>query len=42
MTYEEFNEMFDGKTYWKVRNAIPHTNDAFPEVYEKVSKLGRS
>ncbi|TRY79718.1 hypothetical protein TCAL_01985 [Tigriopus californicus] len=42
MTYEEFKEMFDGTTYFKVRNSLPLTEEAFPEVYHKVSKMGRT
>ncbi len=42
MTYEEFKEMFDGRHYLKMRAQLPLTEEAFPEVYEKVSKLGRS
>lgn len=41
LTYEEFNEMFDGSHYRKVRAELPMTEEAFPEVYEKVSKIGR-
>ena len=41
MTYEEFNEMFDGSLYKKVRASLPLCDEAFPEVYEKISKLGR-
>ena len=33
--------MFDGKTYMRVRKELPFTEEAFPEVYEKVSKIGR-
>ena len=42
LTYEQFNEMFDGTHYRKVRRELPLTEEAFPEVYEKVSKLGRT
>lgn len=42
LTYEQFNEMFDGETYRRVRKELPLTEEAFPEVYEKVSKIGRS
>ena len=42
MTYEEFLEMFDGRHYMKMRKKLPLTEEAFPETYEKISKLGRS
>ncbi len=42
LTYEEFNEMFDGSHYRKVRRELPLTEEAFPEVYEKISKMGRT
>ena len=41
LTYEQFREMFDGRLYDKVRRELPMTTEAFPEVYEKISKLGR-
>ena len=41
MTKEEFMEMFDGSLYLKVRKSLPLCEEAFPEVYDKVSKLGR-
>lgn len=40
MTREEFIEMFDGSHYLKMRKRLA-CEDAFPEVYEKISKLGR-
>ena len=42
MTKDEFAEMFDGSHYLKMRKKIPLTEEAFPEVYDKVSKIGRS
>merc|ERR1712226_790423 len=42
MTYEEFKEMFDGTHHMKMRKELPLTEEAFPEVYEKVSKIGRA
>ena len=42
MTYEEFQEMFDGRHYMKMRKKLPLTEEAFPEIFEKISKLGRS
>lgn len=41
MTREEFLEMFDSSHYYKVRKSLPLCEEAFPEVYEKISKLGR-
>jgi len=41
MTREEFDEMFDGSHYQKVRASLPLCKEAFPEVYEKISKMGR-
>ena len=41
MTLEEFKEMFDGSLYEKVRASLPLCKEAFPDVYEKISKLGR-
>ena len=41
MTREEFIEMFDESHYLKVRKSIPMCEEAFPEVYDKISKLGR-
>ena len=41
MTKDEFEEMFDGSHYKKVRNSLPMCEEAFPEVYDKISKLGR-
>jgi Delta24-sterol reductase len=41
MTRDEFIEMFDGSHYLKTRKRLPLCEEAFPEVYEKISKLGR-
>jgi delta24-sterol reductase len=41
MTRDEFIEMFDGSHYLKMRKRLPMCDEAFPEVYEKISKLGR-
>ena len=43
LTFEEFNEMFaeNFKTYTHLRKEMD-CEKAFPHVYEKVSKLGRS
>ena len=43
LTFEEFNEMFayNLKTYDKLRKDL-ECEKAFPHVYEKISKLGRS
>ena len=41
MTRDEFNEMFDDTLYLKVRKSIPMCEMAFPDVYDKISKLGR-
>ena len=43
LTFEEFNEMFaySLKIYDKLRK-LNDSEKAFPHVYEKISKLGRS
>ena len=41
MTKEEFEEMFDISHYHKMRKSLPFCEEAFPEVYDKISKLGR-
>ena len=43
LTFEEFNEMFEFnlRTYNKLRKELD-CEKAFPHVYEKISKLGRS
>ena len=43
LTLEEFNEMFgyNMRTYTKLRKEFD-CEKAFPHVYEKISKLGRS
>ena len=43
MDYEEFNSMFSQfkKNYWKAKSQLPMSLEAFPEVYEKVSRQGR-
>ena len=38
---EEFREMFDHRLYDKLRTTIPYCHEAFPEVYDKVSKAAR-
>lgn len=41
MTKEEFRRMFDHTLYDKLRNELKCI-EAFPEVYEKVSKAARN
>ena len=43
LTFEEFNEMFEFqlRNYHKLRKEYD-CEKAFPHVYEKISKLGRS
>ena len=43
LTFEEFNEMFSFslRIYKQLRKEMECEN-AFPHVYEKISKLGRS
>jgi len=43
MSFEEFFQMFSefGEAYAKVRARLPYCNEAFPTVYEKVSRAGR-
>ena len=41
MTKEEMMEMFDPSLYQKVRKSLPLCEEAFPEVYDKISHLGR-
>merc|ERR1712062_61042 len=43
LTFEEFNEMFEFnlRTYYQLRKEL-NCEKAFPHVYEKISKLGRS
>jgi len=43
MSYEEFNQMFAEfkDHYWKAKSQLPLSTEAFPEVYEKVSRQGR-
>jgi delta24-sterol reductase len=38
---EEFRQMFDHRLYDKLRNKIEYCQEAFPEVYDKVSKAAR-
>lgn len=40
MTREEFRQMFDHKLYDQTRKKY-NCEDAFPEVYDKVSKAAR-
>lgn len=42
LTYEDMNKMFDGRHYRRMRKELPLTEEAFPEIYDKISKLGRS
>ena len=41
MTKEEMMEMFDSTLYQKMRKSLPFCEEAFPEVYDKISHLGR-
>lgn len=41
MTQDEFEIMFDLSHYRKVRASLALCEEAFPEVYQKVSKIGR-
>ena len=41
MTREEFREMFDHAGYDALRASLPHCREAFPEVFDKVSKQSR-
>lgn len=43
LTYSQFTKMFKVgmERYWKVRERLPLTQEAFPEVYDKVSREGR-
>lgn len=43
MTKEEYLEMFSGLmgTYDAVRERLPRCKEGFPEVYDKISKVGR-
>ena len=41
MTKEEMMEMFDSTLYQKMRKSLPLCEEAFPEVYDKISHLGR-
>jgi len=41
LTFEEFCDMFPFQLYKKVRESLPHCEDAFPNTYEKVSRVGR-
>ncbi len=41
MTKEEFRSMFDHQLYDKLRKEIPYCEEAFPEVYDKISKAAR-
>jgi hypothetical protein len=40
MTKHEFEQMFDHSLYWKMRKQLD-CHDAFPEVYDKVSRKAR-
>ena len=37
MSLEEFEEMFDGNHYKKVRASLPLCEEAFPTIYEKIT-----
>ena len=41
MTKDEMMEMFDCTLYLKMRKSLPLCEEAFPEVYDKISHLGR-
>jgi len=41
MTRDEFRAMFDHSLYDKLRDSLPMCKQAFPEVYDKVSKAAR-
>uniref|UniRef100_A0A2P2HY56 Delta(24)-sterol reductase n=2 Tax=Hirondellea gigas TaxID=1518452 RepID=A0A2P2HY56_9CRUS len=41
LTREEFRQMFDHKLYDKLRQQLPETTKAFPEVYDKVNRNAR-
>jgi delta24-sterol reductase len=41
MCRDEFRQMFDHTLYDKLREKIPYCKEAFPEVYDKVSKAAR-
>ena len=41
LTREDFNEMLDLKTYERLRKELG-CEKAFPHMYEKVSKIGRT
>lgn len=41
MNYEDFTAMFPREMYDLARNKFPGTIDGFPEVFEKVSRIGR-
>ncbi|KAJ8705262.1 hypothetical protein PYW07_011089 [Mythimna separata] len=37
-THDEFRRMFDHTLYDRVRDALPHCKEAFPEIYGKVNR----
>jgi len=41
MTFDEFQEMFPGEFYKKMRETLPYCEQAFPNIYQKVSRAGR-
>jgi len=41
MTREEFRQMFDHTDYDRLRKELPLCNQAFPEIYDKISKQAR-
>jgi len=41
MSYEEFSTMFPREVYDQARDKLPLCIEAFPEVYQKVSRQGR-
>jgi delta24-sterol reductase len=42
MNFDEFKEMFNATLYDKVRASLPLCEDAFPNVFQKVSREGRN
>jgi len=41
LTEDEFKQMFNGDHYQKVRESLPLCTQAFPTIYQKVSRRGR-
>jgi delta24-sterol reductase len=42
MTRGEFREMFDHALHDRMRRSLQYCDEAFPEVYDKVSKQSRT